>query len=220
NLRWQLDQTYKYSADFLIFYYYDGVLHEFPDPDSLQICWSASPVYSIFTATTAGTLSQQVTDFPLHYVSFASRLLSIRYSLLIKQMNLSKSAYEYWKAVNEQNTSGDQLFTKLPYQIQGNMHNTSDGNEPVLGFFQVCGIDIKRVYFNRPLPPHEMYYAICQLTQPDYEEYGWMFKSNDWREWPRYVTVDGNGARAVPNVMCIDCRESGGTIVKPEFWTD
>ena len=32
--------------------------------------------------------------------------------------------------------------------------------------------------------------------------------------------MNTSGARAVPNPVCVDCRENGSTIVKPEFWID
>ena len=219
-IRWQLEQTYQYEADFLIYFYYDGTLHPFPKTDSLQTCWKTTPVYSIFCATTAGLTDPIITDFPLHYVSFDQRDFSIKYSLLINQLTLGEKAFEYWQQVNKQNTAGDGLYSQVPYQIRGNIHNIADESEPVLGYFQAAGIDQKRIFMDRPPAIFPMYYPVCELTQPDYEEYGWMFRVRDWREWPIYVTVDANNARAVPVKACVDCQKNGGSIVKPDFWED
>ena len=65
-----------------------------------------------------------------------------------------------------------------------------------------------------------MYYPECELKQSDFEEYGLMFRFKDPRDWPRYVTMNANFARAVPVQSCLDCRKNGGTIEKPEFWVD
>ena len=219
-IRWQLEQTYKYTADFLIYFYFDGTLHPFPKIDSLETCWKTTPVYSIFSASTAGLNEPVISGFPLHYISFYQRDFSIRYSLLVSQLTIGENAFNYWQQVNEQNTAGDGLYSQVPYQIRGNVYNIADPDEPVLGYFQAAGLDQRRIFMDRPPAIYPMYYPICELTQPDYEEYGWMFRVRDPREWPIYVTIDANNARAVPVKACVDCQQSGGTIVKPDFWED
>ncbi len=219
-IRWQLEETFQYTSDFKIYFYYDGQLHPFANPDSLHTCWKTEPVYEIFTGTTASLEQPVITDFPFHYVSFEEREFSIRYSLLINQLTLSKKGYDYWSEVKKQNTSGGELYTSLPYQIQGNVYNTEDRTKPVLGYFEVAGMDTKRIFMNRPSPPIQMYYPICELTEGDYMEYGNMFRIFNPREWPKYVVVDENGNRAVPQKNCSDCRQKGGAIVKPDFWID
>ncbi|MCD4731902.1 MAG: DUF4249 domain-containing protein, partial [Bacteroidales bacterium] len=219
-LLWKLERTFEYHADFLIYFWYDGQLHIFPDTDSLQVCWRAGSIYQIFTESTIGLSEPILTGFPLHFVSFDNREISVRYSLLVDQYTISKNAQEYWKNVKEQNTSGGELYTKMPFQVRGNLKNIYDPNESVLGYFHAAGIDSKRVFIDRPGYPVEMYYPVCELKQPDYEEYGWMFMTNDPRDWPRYVTMNASNRRAVPVPACVDCRERGGTIVKPDFWID
>ena len=218
--RWQLQHTWQYASDYQIYLYYDGKLHVFPDPDSLQTCWITEPVYSIFTTTAIGLDKPVITDYPLHYIGFDTRHFSIRYSLLVKQLTISRSAWEYWDAVKEQTTASGNLYTHLPYQIKGNIKRVDDENEPVLGYFQVAGINVKRIFINRPPAIIPMHYPICELSLPDYEAYGWMFYNIDARDWPEYVTIDGSGQRALPDRQCTDCREKGGTIVKPDFWID
>lgn len=217
---WQMQRTFEYQSDFLIYFWYDGELHLFPDTDSLQNCWRTDRVFQIFTESTVGLSEPVLTGFPLHYVSFDNREFSIRYSLLINQYTISEQAQEYWKYVNEQNSSGGELYTKMPFQVRGNIVNINDPNEPVLGYFHAAGVDTKRVFFNRPGYPIEMVYPKCELREPDYMEYGFMFYGYNPGDYPRYVTMNTGGARAVPNPVCVDCRESGGTIVKPEFWID
>lgn len=219
-LYWQLEQTFEYKVDFLIYYYYDGVLHNFPKHDSLQTCWKTDAVKSIFVSSTENLSQPVIQNFPLQYMSFDTREFSIRYSLLVNQLTISRKSYEFWKDVNEQNTQGGTFFTQLPYQVQGNVYNAGDKSEPVPGYFLVAGIDSSRIFVDRPPPTVPMYYTFCKLEEADYLDYGMMFKVNDPNEWPKYVTVDVNGARAVPNRLCADCRERGGTVVKPDFWID
>ncbi|MBE0655910.1 MAG: DUF4249 family protein, partial [Bacteroidales bacterium] len=206
--------------DYKIYFYYDGKLHDFPKPDSLETCWLTQSIYAVYTSSTVGLNEPKISNFPLHYVSFDNRDFSIRYSLLVEQLTISGKAQKYWYEVADQNTSGGDLYTRLPYQVRGNIVNVRDASEIVLGYFQVAGSDVRRIFLDRPAPPVNMYYSFCELSEANYQDYGWMFIVNDWREWPKYVTVDLAGTRAVPEPYCIDCREKGGTIVKPNFWED
>ena len=217
---WKLERTFEYHADFRVYFWYDGELHTFPDTDSIKACWKTDPVYQIFTGSTVGLAEPVLTNFPLHYVTFDNREFSVRYSLLIDQFTISEKAQEYWKLVNEQNTSGGELYAKMPFQVKGNIDNINNPNEQVLGYFQAAGVDTKRVFFNRPDYQVKMYYPVCELKEPDYLEYGLMLQFPDPRDWPQYVTMNEYYGRAVPVQECVDCRESGGTIEKPEFWID
>ena len=219
-LRWEMEQTFEYNVDFRIYYYYDGELHDFPDHDSLQYCWKTNQVRSIFTTTTSGLSESSIQNYPLHYIAFDNRIFSIKYSLLVYQLTISEASYNFWRDVKEQNTEGGTLYTHLPYQIRGNVYNTGDKSEPVAGYFQVAGEDAVRIFVDRPPATVPMYYTFCELTEADYHEYGNMFRFHDPKDWPKYVTVDANGGRAVPNKLCSDCRELGGTIVKPYYWED
>jgi len=217
---WQLEQTFEYNADYLIFFMYNGSLHIFSDPDLYNTCWITNSVNQIFTGSSFGLSEPVLANFTLHYVSFDTREMSVRYSLLVEQFTITEKAQDYWEKVNDQNTSGGELYSRMPFQVRGNLSNINDPNEPVLGYFHAAGIDTKRIYLNRPTYPVEMFYPVCELNWADYEEYGWMFVSNDPRDWPRYVTMNSGGQRAVPTPVCVDCRESGGTIEKPDFWID
>lgn len=217
---WKLERTYEYHADFRTYFWFDGELHSFPDTDSIKICWKTDPVYQIFTESTVGLAEPIISDFPLHYVSFDNREFSVRYSLLVNQLTISEQAQEYWKRVNEQNTTGGEFYTKMPYQVRGNINNINNPDETVLGYFQAAGSDKKRVFFNRPDFQVKMYYPFCELHEPDYLEYALMLQFPDPRDWPQYVTMNAYYSRAVPVQECVDCRENGGTIDKPEFWID
>jgi len=217
---WELERTFEYHADFRVYLWYDGELHLFPNTDSIQKCWNTGVVKKIFTESTVGLYEPVLSHYPLHYVFFDNREFSVRYSLLVNQFTISENAQNFWKDVNEQNTSGGELYTKMPFQVRGNVNNIYDPNEPVLGYFHAAGIDTKRVFINRPEHPVKMYYPVCELTLPDYEEYGLMLRFPDPREWPQYVTMNSNFSRAVPVQECVDCRENDGTIEKPDFWVD
>ena len=221
-LMWNLEETWEYESDFKIFYsYYDRIVHPVQNIDTLKTCWATRAVNGFYFFTTEGFSSPEVVNYPLHIVNTDTRKLSIRYSLLTRQMTLTRNAYKYWQKTVEQSTENDQLYTKQPFQVHGNVYNINNPEEPVLGYFATAGISSIRIFVNRPPPTIEMYYQECFLSENDYFRYGSMFNGpGPDASDPIYVTEDEQGARAVPHPACLDCRMRGGKLEKPDFWID
>jgi hypothetical protein len=216
---WNLNATYRYQSDFIIRWIYDGELRPFTAFDSLRKCWKTEDVLDIFVYRTDALAQPQLTGFPLHYVPVTTRHLSIRYSLLTTQYTISREASDFWISVKEQHSGQDQLFTRQPYQVRGNIFNTDNSDEAVLGYFMVAGEAQKRIFVNKPDPPVKMRYPVCVLTEADYMNFGTIFLTAP-SEWPQFATFDNFGGNAYPNQDCLDCRLRGGTIEKPDFWID
>lgn len=219
-LLWSMDETYKYEADYLIYFYYDGILHTFSNSDSLITCWKTGKVQTFYVDNTVGLSVPRFTHYPLHFVDTRTRRLSIRYSLLVHQYTINKKAYNFWNVIKAQNSEIGDLYSRQPYQLRGNIYNQDDKDELVMGYFMVAGLSQKRIFVDRPNPTIGMNYSICELTKNDYDDYAAMFLGGPLSSWPLYVTMDANGGRALPNQECIDCTQSGGSLEKPDFWED
>lgn len=215
---WRLEQTYEYNADLFIHFLFNGSINPFWPVDSLYTCWISENVNDIYVFGTTGLASPELDKFPLNYVSTETRELSVRYSLLVKQLTVSEKSYRFWNDVHEQNSGETSLYTQQLYQIRGNLRNISDDSEPVLGYFTVAGIDSARIFVDRP-EIIEFNYPVCVLDDGDYDAYKYI-RWTDKRTWPLYVYRDVNGSRALPQQVCLDCRKRGGTINKPIFWID
>ncbi len=220
-LMWLAKGTYKYRSDFLIRYIYDDrKLTLFPKPDSLRFCYHTDYNNGFFTADLTRFSPPEVTHFPLNYVTTDTRKISIRYSLLVEQYTMDVEAFAFYNQLSEVNTEQGVLYAQQPYQIKGNVHNVDNGEDVLLGYFLVAGVSEKRIFVNRPLSTEvEFYYGICVLNDRDYDAYralGWTGPA----VWPLYVTTDSDNRRALPDQRCMDCRLKGGTIEKPDFWTD
>ncbi|PLX14549.1 MAG: hypothetical protein C0598_01000 [Marinilabiliales bacterium] len=213
---WKLEYTSHYQSDYFIKYYYDGQVRLFQPIDSLFNCYYTGSVKSIYTFNTDQLTNKKLENYPLHFVNTESRMLSLRYSLNVNQHTISKKAFKFWSALEEQNSEQGSLYSRQPYQIQGNIKNVNDEGEPVLGYFLVSGVDTKRIFVDRPEVP--FYYTDCTINDGNYKQYAELY----WADpvfYPIYIIVyEGN--RAVPGQPCADCRQRGGTIVKPEFWED
>lgn len=213
---WRMKATYHFQSDYNIRWYFDGRVRPFNPSDSLFNCWSTYEVKDIFTFNTNSFLPNKLEHFPLNFVNTETRQLTKKYSLLVHQHSISKNAFQFWNAIEQQNSESGSLYAHQPYQIRGNIKNVNDDEEPVLGYFMVSGVSSKRIFVNRIDAP--FYYSKCEINDGNYKAYqeiGW----TDPLYYPVYVILY-EGRRAVPGQLCADCRQRDGTIVKPDFWED
>ncbi len=212
---WRLTETYKYMAAFSIDYLWEGEFIPYPNPDSLRTCWKTSTPQKIYLQSTKYYDLPVLKKIPLNYVSTETKALSIRYSLLIKQLNVSKDAFDFYYILQQQNADQEDLYSKQPYQVRGNIVNTKNPDEPVLGYFIVSGITEQRFYLDRP--NILLHYYVCVPDTESMRYLKWVPK----RFWPIYITIIEGGymAQAV-RMSCFDCRLEGGTLTRPDFWMD
>ena len=96
------------------------------------------------------------------------------------------------------------------------MRSINDDNESVLGYFMVSGVDTKRIFVDRIDEP--FYFTRCSINDGHYLAYGQLYWAESYL-YPIYVILYDD-RRAVPGQPCADCRQNGGTIIKPDFWED
>ena len=220
-LMWRAKGTYKFTSDFLIRYIYTRrSLKTFPKPDSLYTCFAEDINTGLYTLDMSKLSTPQVVQFPLNKVNTETRKLAIRYSLLVNQFTIGVEAYDYFNRQIETNTQQGGLYSTLPYQVNGNVHNILDDSESLLGYFLVASVDEKRIFVDRPPSSQvKFYYGECIIGEADYDAYSYisMTPSNSW---PIYVTTDANNRRALTNQSCVDCRKKGGNLNTPDFWVD
>jgi hypothetical protein len=210
----ELEATYKYNADRLIYFVYDNGLRPFPENSLYYTCWKTFVVPEIFTFSTRNLSDPTLNRFPLHFVSTENKFLSIRYSLKTRQYSISSDAYLFWNSIREQISQEGSLYTQQPYQIRGNVLNDKDESEPVLGYFTVAGVAEKRIFVDRPVDL-VFNYVPCELVT---EDLGYIFLESS--SWPIYVGQTDEGAIGIGGGDCLDCRAIDGTIEQPDFWIE
>jgi len=211
-LLWKMEETYEYTSD----YRFAGTMYRGErnvvdeGKDSLYRCWKTQNVNQIFTANTHQLQTPSITNKPLHYVDNRSKRLQYRYSLKVKQYTINRDAYTFWDNVKEQIAAGDFLSVRQPFQIPGNVYNAEDEEEVVLGYFNVASVDQRRIFIR---PEMTLKLRTCGIQY---------FVLNLWGISMQQVVYFGYGPGGVGKVdkFCVDCRESGGKLEKPEFWPD
>lgn len=162
----------------------------------------------------------------------------VRHCILVKQLSLSADEYEFWNQMKQINETGGDIFDKQPFPVSGNIKNKNNPSEQVLGYFQVSGVQQKRIYVtpgtisDMGLPVYRYDCERIEMGEIDYPPpltpaakvtfdkiYRWYTTSGyDFIE-PSY-DMRGIVIRLVfVPVMCSDCTLSG-SLVKPGFWTD
>jgi len=210
---WQLTQTYKFRSSFDIEFTWEGHYVPYPDPDSLRTCWRTTQVKDIFLTSTKYLDPPAISQFPLHFVSTETKMLSMRYSLFVKQLTISEKAFDFYDAIEQQNIDQGNLWSQQPIQILGNIRNVNNPDEPVLGYFIVAGVEEKRIFVDRPLLT--FYYNECT---PDFESVQYI-AFEPQQKWPIYIDdIMYLGYAMAQSKACFDCRLDGGSLTPPDFW--
>jgi len=210
---WKLTETYEYHADHDLEYTYSGVVVPYPDPDEFSTCWKTTKLREFYLFDASVLNNVNIQNLPLNFVNTETKRLSVRYSLLVDQYILSEQAFEFFSSVQEMNSGNDLFYSTQPYQIEGNVECVDEPQENVLGQFLVAGKTSKRIFVDRPYGVY-FYYEVCPVNTEEIGELG-MYHPSDY---PIYLTLTENMVMGTVGKGCVDCREHGGTIEKPDFW--
>ncbi|MBX2901073.1 MAG: DUF4249 domain-containing protein [Cyclobacteriaceae bacterium] len=222
--RWTFDETWEYLTP-----YYSSLIFN-PDTRSPEIrtnnitnCWRKAASTGVAIESTTRFSQNQVSDFVIATFKLNSERFKVKYSVLVKQQSLTNEAFNYWKQVKRSNEDLGTIFGPLPSEIISNIKSVSNGSEPVVGFFSISSITTKRIFIaNRELPAAALYetpYQNCQLLEIPVQDIS-NFNSEPYLlVGPVYL---GGGpiviAYSYSSKFCVDCRLSGGTDVKPDYW--
>ena len=217
-LMWRKYGDYQYQSDFTIQFYYTGSVRVFPNSDSLYTCWGKDRIDDLIVMKTDDLAEPVIKRLPLNFVDTETRKLSMRYSLLVKQLTLEREAFDFFEQISEINNQEGALYTQQPYQVKGNLVNTTNSSRALIGYFLAAGVSEKRIFVNRPSGV-DFRYGICELTRRDTEAFSYI-RFTDASTWPLFITTTETGALALPHQDCVDCRRKGGDIKRPEFWID
>jgi hypothetical protein len=214
--RWEAIETWEYHVPYARQWYYDGVIHHISPPDSsLMVCWSTQAVKNIFTLSTENLVENRYSMLPLHFVDNYSPRLVYGYSLLINQFSLSDAAFSYWDQLRINSFEQGGLYEKQPLSIAGNLHNNTDPDQEVLGFFGVSSVKSRRIFVS-PIDDFEFHPII--YCRPESLAHGGL-RAIRPSQYPAFL--DGNAVTyylVKLDHYCVDCTSMGGTTIKPDFW--
>jgi hypothetical protein len=212
--KWDVVETWKFEAAYPVQYYYDGTIHEIKPPDyTNKVCWKTVVAKNVFTVSTKNLSGNSYSKYPLHAINGSSSRLAILYSILVRQFALSEGAYNYWERLRINSNEQGGLYEKQPLAVRGNLQEVNNPEKAVLGYFYAASESNKR-YFYHDIPGIDLVFDDGCRVEP-LGRGGW--KNVEPWMYPVYFNYALGGIGTL-TPECIDCRELGGTTVKPDFW--
>jgi hypothetical protein len=215
--QWIFDETWEYTSRYGTNYkIVDGrVLSQ---EQRLGRCWISKPSTEILIGSTTLLASNIIREFPLTFIPVRSQKVSIRYSILVKQRVLPKEAYDFWTQLKKSTESLGGLFDPLPSQVLGNVYSASDITEPVLGYFSGGEVASKRIFIRLIDLPPELRLPPVPPCQVDSITNDAIPRSANTDLVAPYGTPFPIGYYRALGKNCMDCRDDGGDIIRPDFF--
>jgi len=224
--RWAYEETWKYHTYFLSEFNLVGDSVVVRGRDGLiYFCWKSQHSSDIQLGTSAGLSQDIISKMVFHNVNKTSEKIYVQYSILAKQYALTRDQFDYWTNLKKTTEQLGTVFDAQPSQVSGNIHCISDSSEIVLGYLCASTVTRKRIFLtlsqltNYNYTP---YYVDCATSQDAIvvispgdraKIYEYLVKPDHL-----YTFLYQNGGYFLAQNFCADCRDHGGTNVKPDFW--
>jgi hypothetical protein len=138
------------------------------------------------------------------------------YSVLVKQYAITREAYNYFDNLQKNIKETGSVFAPQPTELPGNMHNTANPEEVVIGFVTASTETSRRLYIPAEEVPEMKAYYYCEeeAIAPSFQAMD--LYATHWRI--AYLVDAASGMYKWLLARCIECTELGGTKNKPDWW--
>jgi len=222
--RWDAEETWEYvSAFFSNSMYKDKQMFYRYDDDLIFTCWRSDRTKELYLGSSARLTDDVIYRQPITFTPAISGKLIEKYSILVKQYALSQQGFEYWQILEKNTETTGSIFDAQPSQLQGNIRCLTNPQEPVIGFVDASSVQQKRIFIDGgflPFRTPNIGYESCELdTVPNSPQF-LEEKFADGYFIPVFPIASTSGivAYTYSFKQCVDCREKGGTTIKPDFW--
>lgn len=237
-LRYQYEETYQIIAP--LWSPFDMVVTDpnppyafalVPKQEEKRVCYGTQLSNRIIQSSTLNRSGNEINKNLIRFIPRDDFIISHRYSILIRQLVQSPDAYSFYRILEEQ-AGSESVFTEIqPGFIEGNMSNTNNPNEKVLGYFEVANQSQERIFFNyedffpdEALPP---YVISCSfLGAPPVITPAGTSPLKDAIDSGLSVYVRDNEGEVIDGGSyltalraCGDCTSLGSNLV-PDFWIE
>lgn len=217
--RWDYDETWEFHSAYVSVLEYKN-RQIVPRDGSINIyaCWQSQISNRILLGSSAKLVKDVISMSPVTSIRQGSWMLSVRYSIQVRQYALSEKAHQYWQNMQKNTENLGSIFDPLPSEISGNIHSVSNPSELVIGYISAGTIQSKRIFINSGEVNNWFYSDLCELlyTPDNRDSLEAYFGSGVFAPTAEAFTATMRGYN-YSTVGCIDCRLRG-TNVKPSFW--
>lgn len=218
--RWDYDETWEFHSAYLSdFDYVDGSIKTRERDPNITICWNSKSSTNILLGSSAKLQNDVIFEAPLTLIPNRSWLLSVKYSILVKQYSLTEKAYQYWQNMMKNSEKIGSIFDPQPTELKGNLYAAADANEIVIGYISAGSIEEKRIFIRSGQVPNWGYSHGCmeQVVANKKDSLEFIFGTGGFEPILEAVTPTGGEGYSYSTTDCVDCR-TRGINVKPPFW--
>ena len=181
---------------------------------SIYKCWRTQNPSSIILISTE-KLSESKVYHPIRYIEPKADELSVLYYIEVKQYALSHEAYLFKQKLKKNTEQLGSIFDAQPSELGGNIHNVNNPAEQVIGFVDVTGEQVSKLFISNnqvnDWPPHIPCTQVALANEPG--SYDPDLIPTSVKEWMGLSIKSFFAA----DPICVDCRLRG-TNVRPPFW--
>lgn len=226
--RWEFTETWQYHSIYEAEVGVDnGLMYYVVDrpQDQRFNCWQTANSTTIMLGSSTALAQDVISHDSITHIPQNDVKIEVRYSILLRQYALDTAAYQYWQLLQKNTQQLGSLFDAQPTQLTGNVHNTTNASEPVLGYISASTIEEKRLFIaNREVPNwNAVVYSgrSCDDLIIGTDESNFLIYNYPDPEYgPYYFTGGGIGPPQlkIARKTCLDCTLAGGTNQPPSFW--
>ena len=227
-MRWDFKEVWKFRVPYPVFFQDLGYREYKRVHVENDICWRHEYSRQILIHSSVEQSSDLLSRKPMHFIAsgLSNRLLK-QYSIQVNQYSLSQEEFLFWEKLREMTENGGDIFEKQPFPIEGNIRCINNGDEKVLGYFQVSAVKRQQMYITKSqvdeldIPAYEypcerIYYHTRVLNERKYYD---LLSRGYVLFW---VLEDDFGYPInfqFTSTECSDCSLTGNP-ERPDFWVD
>lgn len=212
--RWDYESTWEYVAPYFSQFELKNNQIVFRQPFVYR-CWASDNSTNILTTTTNRLSRDVVSQYPILFIPGLSNRLSIKYSILVRQIGLTPSGYAYYDQLGKITQNIGSLFDPQPSQVTGNISCPTNPSDLVMGFFRVGTVQTKRIFIRSSQLPNWPNYTTTAGCIVDTLSLADIRKA---QPAPSIITENDERTYLTTGLDCVDCRVKGGTLQRPAFW--
>ncbi len=154
--RWEYEESWIFYAQFNATSKWDGGPNVVDRPleESVFKCWGNANSSTIVIGSSIKLNKDVIHLGPITDIASTSEKITEKYSILVKQYALTKEAYEFWENLKKNTESLGSIFDVLPSQLTGNIHNTANADEPVIGYISAGTVQKQRLFISKEKLPN------------------------------------------------------------------
>ncbi|MEO0505222.1 MAG: DUF4249 domain-containing protein [Bacteroidota bacterium] len=210
-----------------------------PRPQEELICFGTNMSQSGTFFATTELSSNEVQEFPVHFLEKDNFFIAHRYSILVKQEVQSEEAFTFYRKLRELSGQENVFTQQQPGFLTGNILVNGNSTPEVTGYFEVVSQSERRIFFNfedffepEGLPAYAV--GCDEFLTPELalDSFGnsplilaiqsgnlEFFSDNIGNGGPGGGVQNSNGPFKMVPRICGDCTVLGSNVT-PDFWIE